>query len=315
MIRFNDVLEEKMKVLICDKLDENSLNTIKEAGIDVTYKPGMTPDELIATVPEYNVMVVRSATKATRAVIEAATNLKLIVRAGVGIDNIDVEAAKEKNVKVQNTPGATTNSVVEHTIGLMLALARNIPQGYMSLKEGRWDRKKYAGTELLGKTLGLIGFGRIGQEAAKRAQAFGMDVVAYDPVIPQDSGKELGIPLLSLDDVLAKSDYLSLHVPLIPQTKHMINAETISKMKKGAKVINCARGGTIDEEALANAIKEGHISGAALDVFEKEPPDANNPLLGLEEFICVPHLGASTKEGQARAGAEVAKIVIEFCKQ
>ena len=301
-----------MKVLICDKLDDNSISKMKDAGVDLTVKTGMKPEELIATIPEYDVMVVRSATKAKREIIEAAKNLKLIVRAGVGIDNIDVGAAKERNIEVRNTPGATSVTVAEHTIGLMLALARNIPQGYASLNEGRWDRKKYAGTELMGKNLGLIGFGRIGHEVSTRAKAFGMTVVSYDPIIDPKIAEESGVPLVSLDELLSKSDYISLHVPLLPTTKHMINAETIAKMKKGAKIINCARGGTIDEEALANAIKEGHISGAAFDVFEIEPPDGNNPLIGLEAFIGVPHLGASTAEGQARAGLDVANIVIDF---
>lgn len=304
-----------MKILICDKLDENSLNKLKNSGLDVTYKTGMKPDELIAAVPGYSVMVVRSATKVTKEVIDAAKNLKLIVRAGVGLDNVDVAHAKEKNIDVKNTPGVTTVSVAEHTIGLMLALARNIPQGYMALMNGRWDRKKYAGFEIMGKTLGLIGFGRIGQETAKRAKAFGMKVLAYDPILDPNAANKLDVLLINLDELLSQSDYISLHIPLTPETMHIINAGTIAKMKRGARIINCARGGTIDEEALANAIKKGHIAGAAFDVFEKEPPDTNNPLLKLEQFICVPHLGASTAEGQARAGAEVARIVLEFWGQ
>lgn len=304
-----------MKVLICDKLDDNSLNKIRSAGIDVTYKTGMTPDELIATLPGYDVMVIRSATKVKKDIIDAATNLKLVVRAGVGLDNVDVAHAKEKNVEVKNTPGVTTTSVAEHTIGLMIALARNIPQGCASIKDGRWDRKKYAGFELFGKTLGLIGMGRIGQETAKRAKAFGMNIIAYDPLIDPDIASKNDIELIELNEMLGKADYVSLHVPLTPETKHLINAETIAKMKKGARLINCARGGTVDEDALANAIKEGHIAGAAFDVFEKEPPEADNALLSLEQFICVPHLGASTAEGQARAGAEVANIVINFSKR
>lgn len=306
--------ERHMKVLVCDKLGDKSLNAIRDAGIDVTYKTGMSPEELKKTVPNYDVIVVRSATRVTREIIDAAKNLKLIARPGVGLDSIDVKAAGEKGIEVRNTPDATTASVAEHTIGLMLALARNIPQGYKSIKEGRWDRKKYSGSELMGKTLGLIGFGRIGRETAKRAQAFGMSVIAYDPLAPKDAGKGLGIPLLSLDDVLGKSDYISIHVPLIPETRHMINAGSIKKMKKGVRIINCARGGIVDENAVASAIKAGHVAGAAFDVFEKEPPEAENPLLALEQFISVPHLGASTAEGQARAEDEVAKIVIEYCK-
>lgn len=304
-----------MKILVSDKLDENSVNKMKDAGLDITVKTGMTPDELKATIPGFDVIVIRSATKVRKEIIDAGSNLKLIVRAGVGLDNVDLDAAKVKNIEVKNTPGVTTNSVAEHTLGLMLALARNIPQGAASIKAGNWDRKKYAGFELKDKTLGLIGFGRIGQDVGKLASAFGMNIVAYDPILKPEVIKEYGAKPVPLDELLKTSDYISLHVPLTPETKHMINAETILKMKKGVRIVNCARGGTIDEEALAGAIKEGHVSGAAFDVYENEPPEKNNPLIALEQFIGVPHLGASTAEGQARAGQEVARIVIEYATQ
>jgi D-3-phosphoglycerate dehydrogenase len=303
-----------MKVLISDKLDENSINQIKDAGVDVTVKTGMTPDELKATIPEFDVIVIRSATKVKADILDAATNLKLVVRAGVGLDNVDIEHAKTKNVEVKNTPGVTTISVAEHTIGLMLALARNVPQACASIKDGKWDRKKYGGTELLDKTLGLIGFGRIGHEVANRAKAFGMNVIAFDPIMEAKDVEKFGAKNVELNELFETADYISLHVPLNEKTKHMINAEAISKMKRGTRIINCARGGTIDETALATAIKEGHIAGAAFDVYESEPPGKENPLVELEQFIGVPHLGASTAEGQARAGAEVAKIVIQFTK-
>lgn len=303
-----------MKILICDKLDEESLNKIRDAGLDVTYRAGMSPEELIATVPGYGVMVVRRSTHVTREVIDTATDLKLIVRAGVGLDNVDVKHAKERGVEVINTPGAATVSVAEHTIGLMISLARNIPQGYSSTREGRWERKKYTGSELMGKTLGLIGFGRIGQETAARARAFGMKVIAYDPILEPEIAGRLDTPLMGFDELLARSDYISLHIPLAPETKYIINAETIAGMKKGVRIINCARGGLVDEKALAEAIESGHVAGAAFDVFENEPPGPANPLLALENFICVPHLGAYTAEGQARVGAEVARIVIEFVR-
>lgn len=304
-----------MKVLVCDKLDDNAVNKMKNAGLDVTVKTGMSPDELKGFIKDYDVMVVRSATRATKDIIDAGENLKLIIRAGVGLDNVDQVAAKEKCVDVRNTPGVTSISVAEHTFGLMLALARHLPQAGASIRAGKWEKKKFAGTELFEKTLGLIGLGRIGQEVAARAKAFGMKVVAFDPLLDKSVADSLGIPLMSLDELYKISDYISLHVPLIPDTKHMINKETISKMKKGVRIVNCSRGGTVDEQALANAIKEGYVAGAAFDVFEKEPIEETNPLIGLDAFIGAPHLGAAAAEGQARAGDGVANIAIEFSRR
>jgi len=303
-----------MKILICDKLDDNAIKRIKDAVPEVTYKTEMSPEELIETIPDYDAMVVRSATKVTQSVIKAGKNLKLIVRAGVGLDNVDVEFAHEKKIEVKNTPGVTTVSVAEHTIGLMIALARYIPQADAGLKNGRWDRKKYSGTELMGKTLGIVGLGRIGKEVSIRAEVFGMNILASDPHKSTAFGKEHHISLTALDELLSASDYVSLHLPLKPETKNMFDKATLSKMKKGSFFINTARGGIVDERALADLISNGHIAGAAFDVFEKEPPEADNPLLKLDQVILAPHLGASTTEGQLKAGAEVAEIIINFCK-
>lgn len=304
-----------MKVIICDRLEKESIDKMREEGIVPTIHTGMTPAELVETIPAYHIMIVRGATKVTREVINAASNLKLIVRPGVGLENIDKTAAKERGITVKNTPIATTISVAEHTFGLILALARHVPQGDHAIRNGIWDRKKYTGAEVHGKTLGLIGFGRIGQEVALRALSFGMKVVANDPFIDSKSVRSLNIPLIDLDELLKTSDYISLHVPFMPTTTHMIDSHVIDKMKQGVRIINCSRGGIVDEEALAAAIKTGQVAGAAFDVFEKEPPDRDNPLLKLDSFICSPHIGAYTAEGQARASEEAARIVIEFVRR
>jgi D-3-phosphoglycerate dehydrogenase len=245
----------------------------------------------------------------TREVIQAGKNLKAIGRAGIGLDNIDTEAAKERGIKVLNTPGATTISVAELTMGHMLALARHIPQATASLKAGKWEKKQFMGTELYGKTLGIIGVGRIGREVAKRASAFGMDIVAYDPYVREADVRDLGLKLLPLEDLLQYSDYITIHVPLTPETRHMLGKREFELMKPGVRIINCARGGVIDEQALYEALVSGKVAGAALDVFEEEPPK-DNPLLKLDNVIGTPHLGASAEEGQLRAGVEIAEKMI-----
>ncbi len=299
-----------MRVLVCDPIAESAVEKMKNAGLEVVVKTGMDKEELIKTVPGFNAMVVRSATKVRKDVIDAATDLKLIVRGGVGIDNIDVEYAKEKGIEVRNTPAASTRSVAELAIGYMFALSRHIAQSTISMKEGKWEKKKFKGVELKGKTLGLIGTGRIGSETARIAMAIGMSVIGYDPYIkePPVEGMKL---VSSIDELLEKSDYVSLHLPLTDETKHLINKEKLSKMKKSAFLINCARGGIVDENDLYEALKEGVIAGAALDVYEEEPP-TDRKLFELENFIGSPHIGASTKEGQGRVGDEVAEIIINF---
>jgi D-3-phosphoglycerate dehydrogenase len=296
------------KVLIADALNKEALEKLKEIKtLEVTVKTGMDEAALVQTIPDFNAIVVRSATKVTRKVIEAAKNLELIVRAGIGLDNIDKAAAQEKGIKVANTPAATSISVAEHTFGMMLAAVRQHGKANLSMKAHKWEKKTLEGTELYQKTLGLIGLGRIGTEVAKRAIAFGMTVVAYD-VIPVKT--ELPIKQVSLDDLLAQADVISLHIPLTDQSRHMISDAQFAKMKNGVILVNASRGGTVDEKALLAALNSGKVRAAAVDVYEKEPPE-DFSLIDHPNVIALPHIGASAEEGQARAGLEVVKILKE----
>jgi D-3-phosphoglycerate dehydrogenase len=298
-----------MKVLICDATDPKALAAIEAAGIEVVNRPDITPEELMKDLHEYDGMVVRSRTKVRVPLIDVAGDLKVIVRGGVGLDNIDVDYAKSKGIEVLNTPAAATDSVAELTVGYLFALARRIPQMTASMKAGKWEKKAFKGVELAGKTLGLIGAGRIGQAAGRRAAALGMTVIAYDPYVTAADQ----IEMVSLDDLWARADYISLHVPFIPATANMVNADTIAKMKDGVRIINCGRGGIIDEDALYDAILAGKVAGAALDVFAEEPPKETK-LFELDQVIGSPHVGSATKEGQGRVGSEVAEKVIGFLK-
>jgi D-3-phosphoglycerate dehydrogenase len=298
-----------MKVLICDATDPKALKIIEEAGIEVVNQPDITPEELLETISEYPCMVVRSRTKVTREVIDAGTSLKAIVRAGVGLDNIDVSYAKEKGVQVLNTPTASTQSVAELTVGYMLALARRIPQMTVSMREGKWEKKAFTGIEVAGKTLGLIGSGRIGLAVADRAIALGMTVAAYDPYVTSLENVEL----LEIDELLARADFISLHVPHTDETHNILDQVAFSKMKDGVRIINCGRGGTIDEDALYQAIQDGKVAGAALDVFAVEPL-TDPKLFSLEQVIGSPHIGAGTAEAKARVGEIAAQKVIEALK-
>lgn len=298
-----------MKILVSDPIAEEGIKKLGESGFEVEVNTGLAPQELLQAIPEYDGLIVRSATKVTREVITAAQNLKAIGRAGIGLDNIDLEAAKEQGIKILNTPGATTISVAELTIGQMLALARHIPQATASLKASKWEKKKFMGTELYGKTLGIIGVGKIGREVAKRASGMGMDLVGYDPYIREADVRDLGLKLLPLEDLLPYSDYITIHIPLTPETKHLLSERKFALMKEGARLVHCARGGVVDEKALYDALMSGKIAGAALDVFEEEPPK-DNPLLGLDNVIATPHLGASAREGQVRSSAEIAEKLI-----
>ena len=296
------------KILLADPLDKEALEELR--GIpqfEVTLKTGMDEAELVRTIPEYEVVVVRSATKVTRKVIEAAPKLKLIIRAGIGLDNIDVEAAKEKGIEVANTPAATSISVAELTFGLMLAAVRRLGRASLSMKEHKWEKKALSGTELFGKTLGIIGFGRIGQEVAKRALAFGMKVIAYDVVAVKT---DLPVRMVSFDELLSSADIITLHLPLTKETKHLISQAEIEKMKNGVIIINAARGGVVDEAALLEGLNKGKVRAASLDVFEKEPP-VDFSLIDHPEVFATPHIGAAAEEGQKRAGAEVVKILKE----
>ncbi len=297
------------KVLISDSLSQEAVDILqkeKEFKVDVNTK--LTPDELKKVIKDYDALLVRSATKVTRDVVEVADKLKIIGRAGVGLDNVDVEAASKKGVIVVNTPGGNTISTAEHAFSLMLALSRNIPQADFSMKKGEWERKKFMGVELCGKELGIVGLGRIGTEVAKRALSFGMRVMAYDPYLSVEKAKELGIESVDLKTLLKEADYISVHTPLTEETKHMISDKEFAMMKKNVRIINAARGGIIDEDALARAIEEGKVAGAALDVYENEPPKGSR-LLKMEKVVLTPHLGASTEEAQVNVAIEVANTV------
>ena len=297
------------KVLISDSLSKEAVDILqkeKEFKVDVNTK--LTPEELKKVIKDYDALLVRSATKVTADIINAADKLKIIGRAGVGLDNVDVEAASKKGIIVVNTPGGNTISTAEHTFSMMMALSRTIPQADLSMKKGEWERKKFMGVELYGKTLGIVGLGRIGTEVAKRAIAFGMTVIAYDPYLSAEKAKDLGIENVDLKTLFQKSDYITVHTPLTDETKHMISAKEFAVMKKGVRMINCARGGIIDEEALVKAIEEGKVAGAAFDVYENEPPKGSK-LIGLDKVVLTPHLGASTEEAQTNVAVEVANTV------
>ncbi len=300
-----------MKILITDPIHEDAINILKELG-DVEVATNLSKEELLEKIKDADILIVRSGTKVDREVIEHAKKLKIIGRAGVGVDNIDVEAATEKGIIVVNAPDSSSISVAELTMGLILAAARNIPQANNSVKKGEWDRKRFKGIEIYGKTLGIIGLGRIGQQVAKRAKAFGMNLVGYDPYISKEKAESIGVKLLdSIEELCKVSDIITLHVPLTPKTKNLIGEKEINLMKKNAIIVNCARGGLIDEKALYKALKDKKIKAAALYVFEEEPPK-NNPLLELDNVICTPHLGASTDEAQKSAGKIVAEQIKKY---
>ncbi len=303
------VYGDEMKILVSDNLHKAGIGLLKKAA-DVEVATGLEEGELIKKIEDKDAILVRSATKVTADVIGAAKNLKVIGRAGIGVDNIDLKAATRRGIVVVNAPGASTTTVAEHTIGLILSLARNIPFADASLKSGRWEKKKFLGQELRGKTLGVIGTGRIGSHVIKKAKAFEMNIIAYDPYVSQKLAKSLGIEIVSLNEIYKRSDFITVHVPLTDQTRHIINKKAISKMKKGVCIVNCARGGVVDEDALLDGLESGKVGGAALDVFEREPA-MENPLLKHERFIATPHLGASTEEAQRYASTIACEEVIK----
>jgi len=301
------------KVLVCDSIDPASVEEMRAAGLAVDVKTGLSPKELCEVAAPYHALVVRSATKVTKDVLERASNLKLVVRGGVGVDNIAVEDAKRRGVEVMNTPEAASVSVAEHAIALMFALARRVAAADASIRAGKWEKARFEGTELWRKTLGLVGLGRIATEVARRAVGIGMKVIACcrSGRIP-DELASLGVAIVPLDELLGRADIVSLHLPFSKDSHHLFDEARFARMKKGAVLVNCARGGIVDEAALAKAIESGHLGGAAVDVYEKEPVEATNPLLALPNVILTPHLGASTAEGQSRVGAAIAKKVIAF---
>ena len=299
------------KVLVADPISERGIAELLEGKLlEVDVLTGKTEAELLEIIGNYQGLVVRSQTKVTARLLEAATQLKAVGRAGVGVDNVDVEAATKKGVIVMNTPGGNTVSTAEHTFSLMMAISRNIAQADASVKSGKWDRKSFEGVELYGKTLAILGMGRIGTEVASRAQAFGMRVLAYDPYLSAARAKSLHVELVErLDEIVPQADYITVHMPLTPETKHMLNAERLQKARKGVRIINCARGGLIDEAALYDALRSRHVAAAALDVFEVEPPPADFKLRELPNVVFTPHLGASTAEAQESVGIEVAQQI------
>jgi len=303
-----------MRVLVTDNVSREGIEVLeREPGIEVEVRNKMTPEELLEIIPNFDALIVRSATKVTAEVIDRAVNLKVIGRAGVGVDNIDVAHATEKGIIVVNAPEGNTIAATEHTMAHMLALARNLPQADARLKAGVWDKKAFVGVELRNKTLGILGLGRIGSGVAKRAQAMEMDIIAYDPYISEERAKALGVRLGTLEDVLREADFITIHMPKTKETYHMLDERAFSIMKDGVRIINCARGGIIDEEALYKALVSGKVAGAALDVFEVEP-QTESPLFKLPNFIATPHLGASTREAQISVAVDVAEEIIAALK-
>jgi len=303
--------EMDIKVLVSDSISQKGVDILKKAGLKVDVKTGMTPEELKKEIGKYDALVVRSATKVTADIIEHAKNLKVIGRAGSGLDNVDKIAATKKGIVVMNTPGGNTVTTAEHTMSLLFSMARQTPQATASMKQGKWEKKKFMGVELHGKTLGIIGLGNIGAHVAKIALGMGMKVITYDPFLSEEKAKALGVTILGLDEVIRTSDFITIHVPMTNETRNMINAGSIGMMKKGVMLINASRGGIVDEKALYDALKSGKVAAAALDVFEKEPP-GESPLLGLDNFICTPHLGASTQDAQENVAIAVSHQIVDY---
>ena len=301
-------------VLICDSINQNGIDILKKAGMKVDYKPNILTEELLSIVKDYQVILVRSRTKITREVIQAASNAKIIARAGVGLDNIEVTAAEEKGIRVVNAPEAAINAVSELTVGNMISLARSIPLADSEMKRGKWIKKNLMGTELSGKYIGIVGVGNIGRNVGRIAKGLRMNLIGYDPYpIDRDYIKEVGLIVTDLNTLIQSADFITCHVPLLEETKHLFNAELISNMKSTAYLINASRGGVIDESALYNALCNGSIAGAALDVFETEPP-LNNLLIGLPNVICTPHIAAQTKEAQALTSIVIAEKIIQIIR-
>jgi D-3-phosphoglycerate dehydrogenase len=303
-----------MKVLVSDNLGEAGIRMFQEEeGIDVDVKTGLPPEELKGVIGDYDGLVIRSATKVTEDLLEAATQLKVVGRAGIGLDNVDIPAATKRGIVVMNTPGGNVITTAEHTIAMILALTRNIPDGTSSLKAGRWDKKKLQGREIYNKILGVIGFGKIGSIVADRARGLRMQVIVHDPFVTPDQIEKAGFESVTLEELFQRSDYITVHVPKLKGTTGLINKDAFDQMKEGVMIVNCARGGIVDEDDLYDAMQSGKVLGAALDVFESEPPGIC-PLFELDRLICTPHLGASTQEAQTKVAVDVAGQIIDFLK-
>ncbi len=304
------------RVLICDKLESQGIDLLRQSGIELDERTGLTGETLKEALRAADGVIVRSQTKITADLLDNPGKLRAIVRAGVGVDTIDVGAATRKGVVVMNTPGGNTFSTAEHTISMLMSLSRHIPAADASLRSGKWERNKFMGTQLAGKTLGVVGLGRIGREVARRAAGLDMKIVGFDPFLSPERAGQLGIEAVAdIEQLLPRCDYLTVHTPLTDETRNLLDAARLAKMRKGARVINCARGGIINEEALAEALKSGHIAGAALDVFVQEPPPADHPLLKLPNVVVTPHLGASTHEAQLSVALEAAQLLIDFLQK
>lgn len=302
------------RVLITDPLSEQGIEKLQEASdVEVIQKTNLTPAELLTEVAEADALIVRSQTQVTAEVIEAGSRLKAIGRAGVGVDNIDIPAATARGILVVNAPDGNTISTAEHTFAMLISLARNIPQGYKSTIQGEWKRKAFVGVELNNKKLGIVGLGRIGSELASRAQAFHMKVIAFDPYLTEERAKKMGVHKASLEEVIQEADFITVHTPLTKETRHLIDEAAFAKMKDGVRILNCARGGIISEQALYDAIQSGKVAGAALDVFETEPP-GEHPLFTLPQVIATPHLGASTREAQENVAIDVSEEILHILR-
>ena len=303
------------RVLVADDLSPEAVQILRKAGLEVDVKVGLKPDELEAVIGAYDGLAVRSATKVTAKVLEKAGRLKVVGRAGVGVDNVDLDAATRRGVVVMNTPGGSSTTVAELALAMVLSLSRHVAAATASVKSGKWEKKKFQGHELAGKTLGVVGIGNIGSVLVDRARALKMRAIAYDPFISAEAAAKLGVALVELDDLWREADVISLHVPLTDKTRNLVNAAVLARVKKGAILVNCARGGIVDEKALAEALASGHLGGAAMDVFEKEPPPADHPLFKFENFVCTPHIGASTEEAQSAVAVAIAEQLAAYLKE
>jgi D-3-phosphoglycerate dehydrogenase len=311
-LRKEQEMNPTLKVLVSDDISPEGRAILEQApGIAADIRAKVSADELKAIIKNYHALIVRSATKVTAEVIALADNLRVVGRAGTGVDNVDLPSASKRGVVVMNTPGGNTLSAAEHALSLILALARHIPQATASIKAGKWEKNRFMGTEIGGRTLGIIGLGNIGAVVAQHADSLGMKVIGHDPYLSSEVAAKKKVELVSLDDLFARSDFITVHTPLTSSTKNLLNASAFAKMKKGVRIVNCARGGIIDEAALHEAIVSGKVGGAGLDVFEKEPPE-KSPLLGLEQVICTPHLGASTTQAQVKVSVAIAEQVVEY---
>jgi len=303
------------KVLVSDPISDMGIQLLYDASdVEVVKQTGLSEDELVAIIGDYDALLVRSQTRVTEKIMNAGTKLKVVGRAGVGVDNIDLEAATKRGIVVINAPDGNTIATCEHTFAMMMSVARSIPQAYKKTVGGEWDRKTFVGVELRNKVLGILGMGRIGSEVARRAKVFGMDVIGYDPFLTEERAEKLGVKLGSVNEIAAQADFITVHTPLTPETRHLIGKPQFELMKKGARIINCARGGIIDELALVEAIEQGIVAGAAFDVFEVEPPQADHPFLNSPKIIVTPHLGASTIEAQENVAIDVSEEVLHILR-